>query len=266
MRFFAFLLCASFASAALVKREAEAAAEADPVADPEAEPVYGLNVNGGYAEPVCTFTPVKTCKPRQVSTPRKVCQTVVDIYEDVVVTEKCREVVTTTCTQTTQTATHSSAVVDTSTNLVQAGVPKPPVRRRREAEAEPEAKPEPEADADADAHYGAVIAPVAVVSAPVVVTTHEPVKSAGYPVCNSVPEKTCERIPTSTPRNVARTVCDTVVDVTTIEDCTETVTKHCQHTSSSTSSSSKIVGSHSQVVASPLNAVPHPAVPTNVIG
>jgi len=266
MRFFAFLLCASFASAALVKREAEAAAEADPIADPEAEPVYGLNVNGGYAEPVCTFTPVKTCKPRQVSTPRKVCQTVVDIYEDVVVTEKCREVVTTTCTQTTQTATHSSAVVDTSTNLVQAGVPKPPVRRRREAEAEPEAKPEPEADADADAHYGAVIAPVAVVSAPVVVTTHEPVKSAGYPVCNSVPEKTCERIPTSTPRNVARTVCDTVVDVTTIEDCTETVTKHCQHTSSSTSSSSKVIGQHSQVAASPLNAVPHPAVPTNVIG
>merc|ERR1712183_77140 len=124
------------------------------------------------------------------------------------------------------------------------------VRRRREAEAEAEAKPEPEAEADA--HYGAVIAPVALVSAPVVVTTHEPVKSAGYPVCNSVPVKTCERIPTATPRKV----CDTVVDVTTIEDCTETVTKHCQHTSSSTSSSSKVVGQHSVV----------PAVPTNVIG
>merc|ERR1712038_1631771 len=253
MRFFAFLLCASFASAALVKREAEAAA--DPVADPEAEPVYGLNASGGYAEPVCTFTPVKTCKPRQISTPRKVCQTVLDLYEDVVVTEKCREVVTTTCTQTTQTASHTSAVVDTSTNLVQAGVPKPPVRRRREAEAEADAEAKPEAEADADAHYGAVIAPVAVVAAPIV-TTHEPVKSAGYPVCNSVPEKTCERIPTSTPRNVARTVCDTVVDVTTIEDRTETVTKHCQHTSSSTSSSSKVVGQHSVV----------PAVPTNVIG
>jgi len=262
MRFFAFLLCASFASAALVKREAEAAAEADPAADPEAEPAYGLNVNGGYAEPVCTFTPVKTCNPRQVSTPRKVCQTVVDIYEDVVVTEKCKEVVTTTCTQTTQTATHTSSVVDTSTNLVQAGIPKPPVRRRREAEAEAEAEAKPEADAEAEAHYGAV----ALVSAPVVVTTHEPVKSAGYPVCNSVPVKTCERIPTATPRNVARTVCDTVVDVTTIEDCTETVTKHCQHTSSSTSSSSKVVGSHSQVVTSALNAVAHPAVPTNVIG
>ena len=196
------------------------------------------------SEPVCTFTPVKTCKPRQISTPRKVCQTVVDIYEDVVVTEKCREVVTTTCTQTTQTATHTSAVVDTSTNLVQAGVPKPPVRRRREAEAEAEAKPE--AEADADAHYGAVIAPVAVVAAPIV-TPHEPVKSAGYPVCNSVPEKTCERIPTSTPRNVARTVCDTVVDVTTIEDCTETVTKHCQHTSSSTSTNSKVVGKETKV-------------------
>merc|ERR1712211_83182 len=110
---------------------------------------------------------------------------------------------------------------------------------------------QPEAEADAEAHYGAVIAPVAVV-APVVhapvVTTHEPVKSAGYPVCNSVPEKTCESIPTSTPRKVARTVCDTVVDVTTIEDRTETVTKHCQHTSSSTSSSSQVVGSHSKVV------------------
>merc|ERR1712157_464980 len=152
------------------------------------------------------------------------------------------------------------------TNLVQAGVPKPPVRRRREAEAEAEAEADPEAEADADAHYGAVIVPsVAVVSAPVV-TTHEPVKSAGYPVCNSVPEKTCERIPTSTPRKVARTVCDTVVDVTTIEDCTETVTKHCQHTSSSTSSSSKVVGSHSKVVTNALHAVAHPAVPTNVIG
>merc|ERR1712107_327388 len=45
-----------------------------------------------------------------------------------------------------------------------------------------------------DLEDGAVIAPVAV-AAPVapVVTTHEPVKSAGYPVCNSVPEKTCER-------------------------------------------------------------------------
>ena len=47
MRFFAFLVCASLTSAALVKRDAEAAADAEPVADPEAEPVYGLNVNGG---------------------------------------------------------------------------------------------------------------------------------------------------------------------------------------------------------------------------
>merc|ERR1712061_627622 len=240
MKVLLFLLSAAFSSAALVRREAEA------------EPAYGFDVNGDLSEPVCTFTPVKTCKPRQISTPRKVCQTVFDIYEDVVVTEKCREVVTTTCTQTTQTATHTSAVVDTSTNLVQAGIPKPPVRRRREAEAEAEAEAKPEADAEAEAHYGAV----ALVSAPVVVTAHEPVKSAGYPVCNSVPVKTCERMPTATPRNVARTVCDTVVDVTTIEDCTETVTKHCQHTSSSTSSSSKVVGQHSVV----------PAVPTNVIG
>ena len=48
MRFFAFLVCASLTSASsLVRREAEAAADPEPVADPEAEPVYGLNVNGG---------------------------------------------------------------------------------------------------------------------------------------------------------------------------------------------------------------------------
>ena len=74
-------------------------------------------------------------------------------------------------------------------------------------------------------------------------------------------------MPTSTPRKVARTVCDTVVDVTTIEDCVETVTKHCQHTSSSTSSNSKVVAKESTVLgiapqAAPLQAiqaVAHPA-------
>ena len=57
MRFFAFLLCASFASAALVKREAEAAA--DPVADPEAEPVYGLNASGGDNSKLWTILYIK---------------------------------------------------------------------------------------------------------------------------------------------------------------------------------------------------------------
>ena len=187
----------------------------------------------------------------------------VDHHEDTVVREHCREVVTTTCTQTTQTATQTSAVVDTFSRLLQEGVPKPLITNsktyvKRSAEAEAEA--EPKAEAKADAHYGGVT----VISAPVVLASPP---SSGYPVCNSVPEKTCERVPTSTPRKVARTVCDTVVDVTTIEDCVETVTKHCQHTSSSTSSNSKVVAKESTVLgiapqAAPLQAiqaVAHPA-------
>ena len=194
----------------------------------------------------------------------------VDHHEDTVVREHCRKVVTTTCTQTTQTATQTTAVVDTFSRLLQEGVPKPLVTNsktyvKRSAEAEAEA--EPKAEAEADAHYGGV----ALISAPVVVAPHPVVvaspPSSGYPVCNSVPEKTCERVPTSTPRKVARTVCDTVVDVTTIEDCIETVTKHCQHTSSSTSSNSKVVAKESTVLgiapqAAPLQAiqaVAHPA-------
>ena len=186
-----------------------------------------------------------------------------DHHEDTVVREHCREVVTTTCTQTTQTATQTSAVVDTFSRLLQEGVPKPLITNsktyvKRSAEAEAEA--EPKAEAKADAHYGGVT----VISAPVVLASPP---SSGYPVCNSVPVKTCERVPTSTPRKVARTVCDTVVDVTTIEDCIETVTKHCQHTSSSTSSNSKVVAKESTVLgiapqAAPLQAiqaVAHPA-------
>ena len=187
----------------------------------------------------------------------------VDHHEDTVVREHCREVVTTTCTQTTQTATQTSAVVDTFSRLLQEGVPKPLITNsktyvKRSAEAEAEA--EPKAEAKADAHYGGVT----VISAPVVLASPP---SSGYPVCNSVPVKTCERVPTSTPRKVARTVCDTVVDVTTIEDCIETVTKHCQHTSSSTSSNSKVVAKESTVLgiapqAAPLQAIQafaHPA-------
>ena len=187
----------------------------------------------------------------------------VDHHEDTVVREHCREVVTTTCTQTTQTATQTSAVVDTFSRLLQEGVPKPLITNsktyvKRSAEAEAEA--EPKAEAKADAHYGGVT----VISAPVVLASPP---SSGYPVCNSVPVKTCERVPTSTPRKVARTVCDTVVDVTTIEDCVETVTKHCQHTSSSTSSNSKVVAKESTVLgiapqSAPLQAiqaVAHPA-------
>lgn len=265
MKSFLFLFCVGLSAAALVKREADP--EANPDADPEADP--GLyRQHGGYAsEPVCTLTPVKECKPRTVENPRQVCQTVIDIHEDTVVTENCEEVVTTQCTQTSQTVAHASAIVDKSTRLVETGVPRPiPVAApvavahahapvvatvghgnyghggahygKREAEAEPEA------DAEPGYGYGrgyAVAAPVAVHSAPA--------QSVSAPVCNSVPVKQCNKVPVSTPRKVARVVCDTIVDITTIEDCHETVTKTCQQTSTSHSSHSAVVGHDSKVIA-----------------
>jgi hypothetical protein len=166
-----------------------------------------------------------------------VCQTVYDLHEDTIVTESCEEVVTTQCTQTSQTAHRSSAIVDKSSRLVEAGVPHavpvvPVVHAapvavahhggyggghgngygKREATAEAEATP----DADAEAYYGGRRSHVApyVAAHPVVSV---PAKSISPPVCQSVPVKQCENIPVSTPRKVARTVCDTIVDITTIE-------------------------------------------------
>merc|ERR1712098_360344 len=183
MQLSVFLFYIGLTTAAIVKREAEA--EASPEADAEADPGYVRH--GGYAStaPVCTLTPVKECVPRKVENPRKVCQTVVDIHEDTVVTQTCEEVVRTVCTQTSEKASHHSHVVDKSTRLVEAGVP----------------------------------------------------------------EKKCVDVPVSTPKKVARTVCDTVVDVTTIEDCHETVTKTCQQSHTKTSSHSAVVGHETKVVA-----------------
>jgi len=247
-----FLFYIGLSAAAIVKREAEAEASPEAEADP------GYVRHGGYASsaPVCTLTPVKKCVPRQVENPRKVCQTVVDIHEDTVVTQTCEEVVRTVCTQTSEKASTHSHVVDKSTRLVEAGVPKAlphpaPVHAHAYGKREAEAEPEAEADPEADPYYGnygrrgyggyghghvvAHVAPVKAVVAP--------------PVCDSVPEKKCVDVPVSTPRKVARTVCDTVVDVTTIEDCHETVTKTCQQSHTKTSSHSAVVGHETKVVA-----------------
>merc|ERR1712215_575544 len=82
------------------------------------------------------------------------------------------------------------------------------------------------------------------------------------PVCNSVPERRCNKVPNSTPRQVARTVCDTVVDITIIEDCQETVTTVCQQTSTAHSSSSAVVGHDTQVVATGVDEAFHGTVAT----
>merc|ERR1712127_1179312 len=238
MRVFVIFAWAGLTVGSLVKREATAEAEAE--ADPS-----GYRRHGGYhSEPVCTLTPVKECVPRQVETPRKVCQHVYDLYEDTVVTENCEEVVTTTCVQSSQQVHHSSAVIDSSSRLVEEGLPKPiahapahaghahaPGARhhgypRREAEAAPEA--EAEANPMADPYYGhgygraihgGYKAHHGYKShhgykahhgynghpAPVVVAP-APVHPVAAPVCESVPAKQCEKVPVSTPRKVPSTV------------------------------------------------------------
>merc|ERR1712179_60447 len=175
---------------------------------------------GGYgAEPQCTVTPVKECKQRTVETPKKVCQTVVDKHEDTVVTESVQ---------------HSSGH-----QVVSSGYSK--------REAQPDfvrkySRP------STSTRYVSKPAPVVVhhVSAPVVKTA--PAQTSP-PECTSTPVKTCKNTPVSTPRQVSRQVCETVVDITYVEDCTETITKSCASSSTSHSATSRVTGHDLQVIA-----------------
>ena len=68
MKFFAFLLCASLSTAAVVKREADA--DAAPDADVDADPGYGRHRGGYSSTPVCTLTPVlRSATPGRWRTP-----------------------------------------------------------------------------------------------------------------------------------------------------------------------------------------------------
>merc|ERR1712098_413479 len=99
-------------------------------------------------------------------------------------------------------------------------------------------------DAEADASYGTT----GVIGG--VIANSGPQRRVVPPVCSSQPVKNCHKTPVSRPRKVARVVCDTIVDVTTIEDCVETVTKQCTSSSTTQHAHSAVVGHDSQVVAS----------------
>jgi len=240
MKFLAIILFAGTSQAFLVRREAEAEASAEPG-------VYGAGYShGAVSAPVCKSVPVTTCNPRQVETPRKVCHQEYDEIVDTVYTEHCEEVITTTCQQTSTHTKHSSAVVGHDSKVVNTGVAAGPVAvaagpvavggygahvgahvvsagyGKRDAE--------PEAEADPSYGYGAV-GPVA----------------ASAPVCESVPVRKCNKVPVSTPRKVGRTVCKTVTDITTIEDCQETITTECTQTSTKVAKHSKVVGTDTKV-------------------
>merc|ERR1712098_438678 len=274
MKLFSILLSVSLTAASIVRREAEPSG-------------YG-------SEPQCTVTPVKQCVPRTVETPKEVCQTVVDKHEDTVVTETCEEEITTTCVQVSTTKHRSSKVVDTSTALVETGVPKGIETKsvkhtsgyhKREAEPIfdlklklPFIKPKKVSRTHTRPHSHHVVKPAVkhapapkgysapapkvhhvapapkvhhVAPAPVVYSEPEPapvVESAPLE-CSSTPVKTCSNSPVTKQRKVPRVVCETVVDITHVEDCTETITKNCASSSTSQTSHSKVTGHDIQVIA-----------------
>merc|ERR1712183_515153 len=288
MKFFAILCCGGFTQAFLVRREADADPEADADAG---YGYNVANVGGSISAPVCNpvSVPVKTCAPRQIEKPRQVCHEECDTIVDTTITENCETVTTTRCTQEKVAATRTSGVVGHDSKVVATGVIASPERTvahgvatgvvagygavgagygavgaighgaighgavgavgavgaigyggvthagygKREADAEADAY------ADADAAYGthgyAVASPVAV----------------SPPVCNSVPVTQCNKVPVDTPRKVCKTVCKTIVDITTIEDCKETITTttECRQTKVDvqTRHSSGVVGHDTKV-------------------
>merc|ERR1712002_404870 len=217
MKVFSLIFIVGLTQAGLVRREADADAKA--------------GVYGSTSQPICRSVPEKTCTPRNVEKPRQVCHDEYDKIVDTTITEHCEEIITTKCEQVSTHARHSSGVVGHESNVVATGVLASPERTvsygrtssgigasygsyggasygKREAEAEAEA--EPKADAEG-ANYG---------------------YSAGHtksaPVCTSVPQKMCKKVPIDTPRKVKKTLCKTVVDIDIIEDCKEVITTHCE--------------------------------------
>merc|ERR1712037_801828 len=85
--------------------------------------LVGRTTVGHVSAPSCVRTPVKECVPRTVETPRKVCQTVVDVFEDTTITERCQEVITTTCTQTSEESHITESIASTDTVKIEEGVP-----------------------------------------------------------------------------------------------------------------------------------------------
>merc|ERR1719422_2440822 len=200
--------------------------------------------------------------PRNIETPRKECHQEYDEIVDTTITEHCEEVVTTTCEQVSTQVHKSSAIVGSDSKVVSTGVATAPYTVAAAAPAVAAVGPAVSVaghaavgvagyagyagygkrDAEADAgHYG--------YSAPVAVSS---------PKCASVPVKKCNKVPVSTPRKVGRTVCKTVVDITTIEDCQETITTECKQVSTKVAHSSAVVGHDTKV--GPAEVVAHAAV------
>lgn len=253
------LFCVGLVTAG-VKREAGADADAEAQLLSGHQPL-------AVSEPECHSVPETTCVPRQVETPRKVCHQEFDEIVDTIVHEHCEEVITTTCQQVTTKAVHTKQVVGQDSKVVATGVdatvpvtvaqgaPTPghvgPPQSVVGAPHHHPGKREAEAAADAEAHPPHPLHPAEV---------HESPAHISHPLCNSVPVKHCENIPTHTPRRVAHTVCAVHVDITTIEDCQEIITTKCSQTSQAVAHASNVVG-HDTRVGPPELVAHHPIGP-----
>merc|ERR1712215_492359 len=114
MKIFCILFAVGLTQAGLVRREADA--------DPKA------GVYGSASQPICRSVPEKTCTPRNVEKPRKVCHDEYDKIVDTTITEHCEEIITTKCEQVSTHARHSSGVVGTDSKVVATGVLASPER------------------------------------------------------------------------------------------------------------------------------------------
>merc|ERR1711915_119438 len=182
MKFFHILFSVGLVHSGIVRREADA------------------GTYGSSSAPICKSVPEKTCTPRNVEKPKKVCHDEYDEIVDTTIIEKCEETITTKCEQVSTQARHSSGVVGHDSKVVATGVAASPERvvsyggissgygssygsygssayGKREAEAD--AKPKAEAEG---ANYG---------------YTSGIQKSA--PICKSVPQKTATTFPLTNP-------------------------------------------------------------------
>merc|ERR1712142_1456610 len=206
-------------------------AAAAPKAEPEAARLLfpGTSIGGSVAVGRTVGVVGRT-----VETPRKVCQTVVDVFEDTTITERCEEVITTTCTQTSEESHITESIASTDTVKVEEGVP---------VDAETLGR----ASGVLHRHIGKREANAEALHGTVATTLYntrisKPIKKVGHPDCVSTPVRQCENIPNANKRNVARTVCDTVVDSHEVEDCTETITEVCEQTNTYSHTTGKRVG------------------------
>merc|ERR1712002_424888 len=225
MKVFSLIFIVGLTQAGLVRREADADAKA--------------GVYGSTSQPICKSVPEKTCTPRNVEKPRQVCHDEYDKIVDTFITEHCEEIITTKCEQVSTHSRHSSGVVSHDSKDVATGVAASPERvvsygrigshYGSYGKLEAEAEAEPKSDA---AHYG---------------YSGGHTKSA--PVCTSVPQKMCKKVPIETPRKIKKTLCKTVVDIDIIEDCKEVITTVCEQTSQRVAHHSAVVGHDTRVGA-----------------